>query len=129
MILLGPHETGNDIDADEREMLVQFTEHAAAAYERVITTLLQQEVAQLKSQLAALQPRDQPPPQTRNHPGVSHRITDANSHVTTFTYDAFGKSLRQTSRTTSSMATTRTTTSPADRSQRQHHYLRVRRTG
>jgi hypothetical protein len=62
VILLGPHETGNDIDADEREMLVQFTEHAAAAYERVVTALLQQEVAQLKSQLAALQPRDQPTP-------------------------------------------------------------------
>ena len=62
VILLGPHETGNDIDADEREMLVQFTEHAAAAYERVVTTLLQQEVAQLKSQLAALQPRTQPTP-------------------------------------------------------------------
>jgi hypothetical protein len=62
VVLLGPHETGNDIDADEREMLDQFAERAAAAYERVVTTLLRQEVAQLKSQLAALPHRDRPAP-------------------------------------------------------------------
>jgi hypothetical protein len=58
VVLLGPHDTGNDIDADEREMLDQFAERAAAAYERVVTTLLRQEVAQLKSQLAELQSGD-----------------------------------------------------------------------
>jgi hypothetical protein len=62
VVLLGPHETGNDIDADEREMLDQFAERAAAAYERVVTTLLRQEVAQLKSQLAAIPQRDPPAP-------------------------------------------------------------------
>ncbi|HXN99243.1 MAG TPA: hypothetical protein VN881_09230 [Candidatus Acidoferrales bacterium] len=62
IVLLGPHETGNDIDADEREMLDHLAVQAAAAYERVVTTLLRQEVAQLKSQLAAVQHRDETAP-------------------------------------------------------------------
>jgi hypothetical protein len=56
--LLGPHETGNDIDDDEREMLGQFAVRSANAYERVVTSLLRQEVAQLKAQLALLQGGD-----------------------------------------------------------------------
>lgn len=48
--LFGPHETGNDIDADERELLERFALRAAAAYERVIIDLLRQEVAQLRAQ-------------------------------------------------------------------------------
>jgi hypothetical protein len=55
VVLFGPHQSGNDIDADEREMLDRFATRAAAAYERVITGLLQQEVAQLKARLAALE--------------------------------------------------------------------------
>jgi hypothetical protein len=53
--LFGPHETGNDIDEDEREVLDQLAARAAAGYERVITALLRQEVAELKAQLTALQ--------------------------------------------------------------------------
>lgn len=56
--LFGPHETGNDINADEREMMDRFALRAAAGYERVITSLLRQEVAQLKAQLALLQGGD-----------------------------------------------------------------------
>jgi hypothetical protein len=56
--LFGPHETGNDIDADEREMLNQLAMRAAAGYERVVTGLLRQEVAQLKAQLVLLQGGD-----------------------------------------------------------------------
>jgi GAF domain-containing protein len=53
--LFGAHETGNDIDADEREMLETLARRAAAAYERVIADLLRKEVSQLRTQLAALQ--------------------------------------------------------------------------
>jgi hypothetical protein len=56
--LFGPHETGNDIDEDEREMLDQLAVRAASGYERVITSLLRQEVAKLKAQLVALQGGD-----------------------------------------------------------------------
>ena len=52
--LFGPHETGNDIDEDEREVLDQLAERAAAGYERVITHLLREEVAELKAQLDAV---------------------------------------------------------------------------
>lgn len=62
VVLLGPHETGNDIDADEREMLDRLAVHAASEYERVVTSLLRQEVAQLKAQLAALQSSDRTAP-------------------------------------------------------------------
>jgi hypothetical protein len=60
IVLLGPHENGNDIDADEREMLDHFALKAAAAYERVVTTMFRQEVAQLKSQIVSLQQVDRP---------------------------------------------------------------------
>jgi hypothetical protein len=53
--LFGPHQAGNDIDADEREMLGRLAEKAAAVSERVITDLLRGEVAQLRKQLADLQ--------------------------------------------------------------------------
>lgn len=53
--LFGPHETGNDIDEDEREVLDHLAERAAAGYERVVTQLLRQEVAELKAQLDAIQ--------------------------------------------------------------------------
>jgi hypothetical protein len=58
VVLFGPHESGNDIDADEREMLQRLAMRAAAGYERVVTTLLQQEVAQLRAQLTELRSRD-----------------------------------------------------------------------
>jgi hypothetical protein len=58
VVLFGPHETGNDIDADESEMLDQFAVRAAAGYERVVTGLLRQEVARLKAQLGAVQGAD-----------------------------------------------------------------------
>ena len=54
--LFGAHETGNDIDADEREMLGGLAVRAAAAYERVLAESLRKEVAQLRLQLAAQQP-------------------------------------------------------------------------
>jgi hypothetical protein len=54
VILFGPHDTGNDIDADEREELEQFAERAAVGYERVVSGALRQEVAQLKAQLGAV---------------------------------------------------------------------------
>ncbi len=55
VVLFGPHETGNDIDEDEREVLDRLAARAAAGYERVITTLLRQEVAELKTRLTALE--------------------------------------------------------------------------
>ena len=58
VVLLGPHETGNDIDADEREMLDRLAERAATSYERVVTGMLRQEVAQLKAQVVELQSGD-----------------------------------------------------------------------
>jgi hypothetical protein len=54
--LFGPHQSGNDITPDESEMLERLTARAAIAYERVVTTMLRQEVANLKHQLAAQQP-------------------------------------------------------------------------
>jgi hypothetical protein len=53
--LFGPHLAGNDIDADEREMLGRLAAKAATASEHVITDLLRGEVAQLRKQLADLQ--------------------------------------------------------------------------
>ena len=58
VVLLGPHETGNDIDADEREMVDRLAVRAAAGYERVVTGMLRQEVAQLKAQVVELQSGD-----------------------------------------------------------------------
>src|ERR1700722_5697187 len=54
IFLLGPHDTGNDIEADEREMLEKLAARAAAGYERVVARLLRDEVAQLKGEVAAL---------------------------------------------------------------------------
>jgi hypothetical protein len=54
VFLLGPHDTGNDIDADEREMLEKLAARAAAGYERVVARLLREQVAQLKGEVAAL---------------------------------------------------------------------------
>jgi len=59
--LLGPHQAGNDIDADEREMLGRVAAKAAAASERVIADSLRREVAQLRKQLADLQSAPTPP--------------------------------------------------------------------
>jgi hypothetical protein len=61
VVLLGPHESGNDIDSDEREMLEKLAARAAAGYERVVAHALRQEVAELKAQLAS-QPVDRTAP-------------------------------------------------------------------
>jgi hypothetical protein len=53
--LFGSHQAGNDIDADEREMLGRLATKTTAASERVIADLLRQQVAQLQKQLAELQ--------------------------------------------------------------------------
>ena len=58
VILYGPHDTGNDINDDECEMLEGFADRAAVAYERVITAMVRKELARLKEELAALQGRD-----------------------------------------------------------------------
>jgi hypothetical protein len=50
--LYGPHETGNDLNPDERDMLGRFAEKAAAGYERVEMQMLREEVAALKARLA-----------------------------------------------------------------------------
>jgi hypothetical protein len=49
--LFGPHQSGNDLDDDELEMLQKLAARAAAGYERVVTKMLREEVAKLKSQL------------------------------------------------------------------------------
>ena len=54
VLLLGPHESGNDIDADEREMLEKLAARAAAGYERVVARLLREQVAELKAEVNAL---------------------------------------------------------------------------
>lgn len=56
--LYGPHETGNDINDDEREMLERLAEWAAGGYERVIVRLLRQDVARLKARIVALERTD-----------------------------------------------------------------------
>ncbi len=55
IILLGPHENGNDIDPDECEMLGQLATRAAAGYERVAFRRLREEVTELRARLGALQ--------------------------------------------------------------------------
>lgn len=57
ILLLGPHENGNDIDPDERDMLGDFATAAAAGYERVAFILLNKEVTQLRASLAAFKPQ------------------------------------------------------------------------
>jgi hypothetical protein len=54
VILLGPHESGNDIDADEREMLEKLAARAAAGYERIVARSLREQVAELKAEVNAL---------------------------------------------------------------------------
>ncbi len=54
VLLLGPHETGNDIDADEREMLEKLAGRAAGGYERIVARLLREQVAELKAEVNAL---------------------------------------------------------------------------
>jgi hypothetical protein len=56
VVLFGPHQSGNDITADESEMLELLAARAAMAYERVFTAILRKEVATLKQKLAAQQP-------------------------------------------------------------------------
>jgi hypothetical protein len=53
--LFGPHESGNDLDEDEIELLQKLATRAASSYERVVTHLLRSQVAELKSQLIAMQ--------------------------------------------------------------------------
>ena len=54
ILLFGPHESGNDIDQDEREMLAELATRAAAGYERVAFMLLSEEVTELRASVAAL---------------------------------------------------------------------------
>jgi hypothetical protein len=56
--LFGAHQTGNDINDDEREMLERLAEWAAGGYERVIVRSLRQDVARLKAQIAAVESED-----------------------------------------------------------------------
>ena len=53
--LFGPHESGYDIDQDEREMLTELAAKASAGYERVAFLRLSEEVAELRTRLAELQ--------------------------------------------------------------------------
>jgi hypothetical protein len=53
--LFGPHQSGNDLDDDEIEMLQKLAVRAAAGYQRVVTKMLREEVAKLKSQLDTMQ--------------------------------------------------------------------------
>jgi hypothetical protein len=59
VVLFGPHLSGNDLDDDEIEMLQKLATRAAAGYERVFTRMLREEVATLKSKLAAMQSANQ----------------------------------------------------------------------
>lgn len=56
IVLLGPHQNGNDIDPDEREMLSEFATRAAGGYERAAFVQLNKEVSELRTSLAALKP-------------------------------------------------------------------------
>jgi hypothetical protein len=55
LTLLGPHEIGTDINADERGMLQDLARDAALGYDRVETELLRRDVLQLRAQLAVLE--------------------------------------------------------------------------
>jgi hypothetical protein len=57
--LFGPHESGNDLDEDEIELLQKLAARAASSYERVVTHLLRKQVAELRSQLIAMQSANQ----------------------------------------------------------------------
>jgi hypothetical protein len=54
IVLFGPHNNGNDIDKDEREMLGELAARAAHGYERVAFIQLSNEVGELRAGLAAL---------------------------------------------------------------------------
>jgi hypothetical protein len=58
VVLYGSHQSGNDLNADECEMLERLAVRSAMAYERVVTNMLRQEVAELKQQLATMQSVD-----------------------------------------------------------------------
>ena len=51
--LYGPHSTGSDINADEREMLQKLATEAGLGYDRVETELLRREVLELRKQIGA----------------------------------------------------------------------------
>jgi hypothetical protein len=51
--LFGPHVTGSDITADERDLLRVFASRAALAYDRVETESLRREVGALRAALAS----------------------------------------------------------------------------
>jgi len=57
ILLLGPHENGNDIDQDEYTMLDVLAKRAAGGYERVAFMLLNREVTELRASLAAFTPQ------------------------------------------------------------------------
>ena len=56
IVLFGPHQNGNDIDPDEREMLSDVAKRAAGGYERAAFALLNKEVSELRASLAELKP-------------------------------------------------------------------------
>jgi len=57
VLLVGPHDSGNDIEADEREMLEKLATRAAAGYERIVTRSLREQVAELKAEVTELRNR------------------------------------------------------------------------
>jgi hypothetical protein len=57
IVLLGPHQNGNDIDSDECEMLSDLATRAAGGYERVAFVQLSKEVTELRANLAAIRAR------------------------------------------------------------------------
>ena len=50
--LFGPHQSGSDIDGDERAMLQELAARAGAGYDRVETELLRREVRELRARNA-----------------------------------------------------------------------------
>ncbi|MBV9523890.1 MAG: hypothetical protein JO010_13910 [Alphaproteobacteria bacterium] len=55
LALFGPHKTGTDITADEREMLHELARHAGSGYDRVETELLRRELSAMRAKLAILE--------------------------------------------------------------------------
>jgi len=53
LALFGPHESGSDINADEREMLQELATRAASAYDRTEAELLRSEIRELRRNIAA----------------------------------------------------------------------------
>lgn len=54
VLVVGAHERGMDVNADEEELLVCFLASASAAYERIEMSTLRDEVARLQKQLEGL---------------------------------------------------------------------------